>query len=97
LETYSDTNLDVLSQQVLALSDSIGAIKGQVAEYSNLIDEYIALIDNFSATISDVDANLDGQLGSVKTMIIVAMIWILLAQLTPLYLGWELVSGQRSS
>jgi len=25
------------------------------------------------------------------------MIWILLAQLTPLYLGWELVSGRRDS
>ena len=97
LEAYSDTNLDTISQDVLALAGSVGTIKTQVAEYSNLIDQYIANIDNISATISSVDANLDSQLGSVKTIIIVAMIWILLAQLTPLYLGWELISGQRGS
>jgi hypothetical protein len=96
LEAYSDTNLDDISQDVLTLADSVGTIKTQVAEYSNLLDQYIAQIDNIGATISDVDANLDSQLGSVKTIIIVAMIWILLAQLTPLYLGWELVAGKRS-
>ena len=97
LEAYGDTNLDTISQDVLALSGNVGQIKTQVGEFSNLIDEYIAVIDNVSATITNVDTNLDSQLGSAKTLIIVVMIWILLAQLTPLYLGWELVAGRRSS
>ena len=61
-----------------------------------LIDQYIAIVDNLNLTIEQTQTNLDSQLALAKTVIFVAFLWILLAQLAPLYLGWELVSGQRN-
>jgi len=75
----------------------VAAISEQVGGYVALIDQYIATVDNINASISQIQANLDSQLGTLKTVIIIAMLWILIAQLAPLYLGWELVSGQRGN
>jgi hypothetical protein len=77
------------------LAEDVAAIRGQVTEFTNMVDQYIAIIDNINATISQVEAGLDDQLGSAKTVIIIAMLWILLAQLTPLGLGWDWISRQQ--
>ena len=96
LESFRDgANLDEISATVLTLANDVNGINGQVAEFVNILDQYIAIIDEVNTSIGGVQAGLDGQLGAVKTGIFVIMLWLLLAQITPLYLGWELVSGQR--
>jgi hypothetical protein len=96
LEAFSDTNLGTISQDIVTLSQNVATITTRVEESVALIDQYIAIVDNLNLTIEQTQTNLDSQLALAKTVIFVAFLWILLAQLAPLYLGWELVSGQRN-
>ena len=96
LEPYiEDVSLAVIGDDIIVLSEDVAAINAQAKGFIPLVDEYIAVVDELNASISQVQANLDRQLGLARTIIIIAAIWILLAQLTPLYLGWELVAGRR--
>ncbi len=95
LEAFSDNNLSAVSQDIVAISDNVGTINQHVDGIVASVDEYIALVENVKLNIDQTQANLDSQLSLAKTVIFIAMIWILLAQLAPLYLGWELASGQR--
>ena len=96
LESFSNNNLGAVSQDIVAVSDNIGAINQQVESFGTTIDQYIALIDNVKLTVDQAQTNLDSQLSLAKTVIFIAMLWILLGQLAPLYLGWELAMGQRN-
>jgi hypothetical protein len=96
LEPYiDDVSLAVIGDDIIVLSEDVAAINAQAKGFIPLVDEYIAVVDELNASVSQVQANLDRQLGLARTVIIIAAIWILLAQLTPLYLGWELVAGRR--
>ena len=97
MESYAEIDIETIGQDVKTLSEDVAAINAQIDEFVVLVDQYIAIVDNINSTIGQVQANLDGQLGTAKTIIVIAMLWILLAQLAPLYLGWELVAGQRES
>lgn len=96
LEAFADTNLGAVSQDIVAISENVGTINQNVDGIVASVDEYIALVDNVQVSIDQAEANLDNQLALAKTVISIAMIWILLAQLAPLYLGWELALGPRS-
>ena len=60
------------------------------------------LLDSFLHTTNELQRTVEGtldalpqQLELAKIASIVILVWIGLAQLAPLYLGWELISGQR--
>jgi len=97
MESYAEIDIGTIGQDVKTLSEDVAAINTQIDQFIVLVDQYIAIVDNINSTIGQVQANLGGQLGTAKTIIVIAMLWILLAQLAPLYLGWELVIGQRGS
>jgi outer membrane murein-binding lipoprotein Lpp len=91
-----DGNLDILSQDVLAMSADVDAISNRVDEVSPLLDEYIRSVAELSGWVGQAQAGLSGYLDRAKLVLIVVMVWMSLMQVAPLYLGWELVSGQRS-
>jgi hypothetical protein len=96
MESYAgEVDIETIGQDVKTLSEDVATINAQIGEFVVLVDQYIAVVDNINTTIGQVQTNLDGQLSTAKTIIVIAMLWILLAQLAPLYLGWELVMGQR--
>jgi len=94
-ESTLSTNLDTLSQDVMTISQDVNNIKGQVDGFVPLVDEYIGVVDNINAQIGQIQSGLSGGLGSARTAVTVLMIWLILGNLAPLYLGWELVSGNR--
>ena len=59
------------------------------------IDAYLGVVDGIKNQLSGINANLGATLGSLKTAVTVLMIWLILGNLAPLYLGWEIVSGKR--
>jgi hypothetical protein len=63
-----------------------------VDAFKGTIDQYIAQIDQLEGNLTQTQAHLQGQLGLAKTAIVILMTWVLLGQLVPLYLGWELIN-----
>lgn len=94
LDTAND-NLETISDNLLVLTENLAAIEGSVAEVGPLLDEYISLVAQIQENIGQTRSELDGQLQTVKTGVIVLFAWFGLNQLVPLYLGADLITDGR--
>ncbi len=91
------TDLARVSSDIQTSSEDLDRINTQVAEFVPIIDEYLSLLDRITASLVRSQAQVLAQLDTVKTVLVVAFIFLTLTQLAPLYLGWELITGQRDS
>lgn len=94
LQTAND-NLTVLSDDMLQLSTDLGAINATVAELQPLLDEYLRIVDQVENAIEQTRVEVATQLETVKLVVVIGFLFLGLTQLAPLYLGWELITGQR--
>lgn len=93
--TVLSDDLDIVSADILAASGDIAALNEQVAQFIPILDDYLRIVGEIDAALVRVQTQLLAQLDTVKTIAIVTLVFLALTQLAPLYLGWELVSGQR--
>jgi len=91
----ASANTQTLSDDLLATSASLETINSRVAELGPMMDEYVQLIDQLATTMDDVQSRLADQLDLIATGATVMFILLTLSPLAPLYLGYELISGQR--
>lgn len=94
IETTND-NLRTMSRNVSSISSDLGTINSSISRVEPLLDEYIAIITELSDSTRQARLLLQRQIGQVKFVLTVAMIWLGLTQIAPLYLGWELATGRR--
>ncbi|MDX1416341.1 MAG: hypothetical protein R3293_19235 [Candidatus Promineifilaceae bacterium] len=90
------SDLELVSADILATSDDLAALNEQVALFIPLLDEYLNIVNQIIDSMSQAQAQLMTQLETIKSAIIIILVFLALTQLAPLYLGWELLSGQRS-
>lgn len=88
-------NIETIGQDVAAIGAELQVTNSHLAEFTPLLDRYLDHADQLSQSVEQMQANLQGQLSAVKLGLMVIMVWIGLAQVVPLYLGWELVRGRR--
>ncbi|MCO5183308.1 MAG: hypothetical protein M9928_07345 [Anaerolineae bacterium] len=96
LEVTSE-NLIVLSDDILALAGDVNNINEQLTELPPLMDRYISIINQLESNLIQLQQTLTSQFGNLKLVITIVMVWFILTQLAPLYIGWELVSGKRDA
>jgi methyl-accepting chemotaxis protein len=99
IEAYvdvTDGNLETVSQDIVAISNNLDTINDSIAEVEPLLDDYIRAVTELSNSIQQTRVSLSRNLDTAKLVVRILMIWIGLTQVVPLYLGWELVTGQRS-
>lgn len=94
LDTAND-NLSTISDNMQALTENLSGIEGSVEEVGPLLDEYVSLVARIDDSIDETRANLDSQLQTMKTGIIVLFVWFGVNQLVPLYLGGDLLTDGR--
>ncbi|PIE81234.1 MAG: hypothetical protein CSA11_05545 [Chloroflexi bacterium] len=93
----TQTNLETISQNMDDLSGNLKAIKEQIAGFTPFVDDFIRVVTETSDNLRLLKAQVGGQVAMVNTMISLGMIWLVLSQVVPLYLGYELVFGRLSS
>jgi len=94
LDTTND-NLATISDNLQTLTADLAAIESSVEEVGPLLDEYIRLVEQIETNIALTRSDLDDQLQTVKTGIIILFVWFGLNQLVPLYLGADLITDGR--
>ena len=94
LDTTND-NLATISDNLQTLTADLSTIESTVEEVGPLLDEYIRLVGQIESNIAETRADLDSQLQTVKTGIIILFVWFGLNQLVPLYLGADLITDGR--
>lgn len=94
LEVLS-ADLDNVSADILATSGNIEALNEQVALFIPILDDYLGIVEQIGAALVRTQGQLSAQLDMAKSIITAVLVFLALSQLTPLYVGWELISGQR--
>jgi len=98
LETHLETaseNLDLMSQDMDQLSANLGDINTELAKLDPIMVEYIRIVNEANSDLQDIQAELGSLFQTLKTVALVLFGWFALMQIVPLYLGYELVTGQR--
>jgi hypothetical protein len=83
----SSANLQSLSVNLEAVSNDLATINGRVAEIDPLLDEYGRLTTELNDQLRLFRASMSAQLEGLKDTINIVMIWFILTQIAPLYLG----------
>lgn len=91
----SKTNLQSLSENVQTVGDDLTAVNEHIAEIDPLLDEYSRIVTELNDQSRLMRAGINTQLEDIKETINIVMVWFILTQIAPLYLGWELVTGRR--
>lgn len=91
----ADGNLETISQDIVTMSADLEAINGSIAAVAPLLDDYMQIVTEVRDLIDRTRTRLVDQLGTVKLVVTLLMVWLGLTQIAPLYLGWELITGRR--
>ncbi|MCB8944924.1 MAG: hypothetical protein H6658_14335 [Ardenticatenaceae bacterium] len=100
LATHIDTssqNLASISENVTTIGEDLGTVNQRIAELDPLLDEYIRLVTELNDQTRLVKAGMSTQLEGIQDTINIIMIWFILTQIAPLYLGYELLTGKRGT
>ena len=91
----SSANLQNLSDNITTVGNDLAVVNGRIAELDPLLDEYGRIVTELNDQTRLLRAGINTQLEGIKQTINIVMIWFILTQIAPLYLGWELVTGRR--
>ncbi|MEM7029963.1 MAG: hypothetical protein AAF629_10395, partial [Chloroflexota bacterium] len=94
-ESTLTSNLATIKGDTDAIAQDVADIRGQVDGFIPLLDQYISSVGGIQGEIDGINSNLGNILGSVRTAVMVLFLWLILGNLAPLYLGYELVTGKR--
>jgi methyl-accepting chemotaxis protein len=98
LQTYADEtneNLEAISEGLYAIAADMEMLNGRLSEIDPLLNDYLQLITETNDATRQVRAQMSSQLDRVHAAIKIAMIWLALSQLAPIFLGIELLAGKR--
>lgn len=93
--TVTSDNLETVSQDIRTLADELETVNGRLTEFDPLLDEYLVMVTNINDSTRQMRAQIQAETERLKKGITLAMVWLALTQIAPLYLGWELVAGRR--
>ena len=96
IETSSQ-NLTAISENIETIGEDLGVVNERIAELDPLLDEYIRIVTELNDQTRLIRAGMSTQLEGITQTINIIMIWFILTQVAPLYLGYELLTGRRIS
>jgi hypothetical protein len=88
-------NMGLLSRDLTRLTVELGRLNQEVSQFRPLLDEYGTQLNDMRDGIGQGRERLDDQLSTAKQTIVLAAVWLALSQLLPLYIGVELLIGNR--
>ena len=93
--TVTNDNLETVSQDIRTLADDLQTVNGRINEFDPILDEYLVLVTDINDSTRQMRAQIEDESARLKNGITLAMVWLALTQIAPLYLGWELLTGRR--
>lgn len=90
-------NLEDIRDGLFAMADDLETLNGRLDELDPLLNDYLQIITDTNDQTRLLRTQMNKQLSTLKLVVRLGMIWLVLAQLAPLYLGWELFTGQRNT
>lgn len=86
-------NLAELSEGLAQMGTDLETVNGRLQEITPLLDDYVRIAGDLGDQTRLLRQDMMQQATTLKTVVRLALIWLVFAQLTPLVLGWELLRG----
>jgi hypothetical protein len=93
----ANDNLALISEDVLAISGDLDGVNGRIAELDPLLEDYLRIVVELNDSTRQTRQIILGELTTLKRITTIALAWVALSQLAPLYLGLELLRGRREA
>lgn len=93
----ANDNLSLISDDVLAISQDLDGVNGRIAELDPLLEDYLRIVVELNDSTRQTRQIILGELTTLKRLITIALAWVALSQLAPLYLGLDLLRGRREA
>ncbi len=91
----ANDNLALISEDVLVISGDLDGVNGRIAELDPLLEDYLRIVVELNDSTRQTRQIILGELTTLKRITTIALAWVALSQLAPLYLGLELLRGRR--
>jgi hypothetical protein len=91
----ANDNLALISEDVLAISGDLDGVNGRIAELDPLLEDYLRIVVELNDSTRQTRQIILGELNALRRIVTIALAWVALSQLAPLYLGLELLRGRR--
>lgn len=95
--TVANDNLALISEDVLAISGDLDGVNGRIAELDPLLEDYLRIVVELNDSTRQTRQIILGELVALKRIVTIALAWVALSQLAPLYLGLELLRNRREA
>jgi hypothetical protein len=92
----TDGSLEAIGEDMVTLSEKVQTVNRSVAGVTPLFDDYTRIVTETGERVRQARINLAWQLHAARLAVTIAMAWIGLSQIAPLYLGWSLVTRRDS-
>ncbi len=99
-EDLGDVNMQIaefeglIDQYIATIEEIEASLNATLDPLGPMLEGYVNQIDAINSTIQAVEGGLDQGLDRAKTGVTILMLWLILVNLAPLYLGWELLRGK---
>jgi methyl-accepting chemotaxis protein len=93
----ANNNLETISSSVGAIAADLDALGTNVEQIEPLVDDYIQLVSDIRQLAVESQERLDAQLETAKLIVTLLFVWIGINQLIPLYLSWDIFTGDSGS
>jgi methyl-accepting chemotaxis protein len=91
----ANENLTVIGDDLDQIAADLEDLNQQADQLDPLVVEYMNTTTELSDNVRLMRTNLRQQQEQIQLIVTIAMIWLGLTQLAPLYLGWELITERR--
>jgi methyl-accepting chemotaxis protein len=91
----ANENLTVIGDDLDQIAADLEDLNQQADQLDPLVVEYMNTTTELSDNVRLMRTNLRQQQEQIRLIVAIAMIWLGLTQLAPLYLGWELITERR--
>jgi prefoldin subunit 5 len=88
-------NLQTITADMQTLSTDLGGVSQRLNEFDPLIADYIRLTTEATANLRLLRGQIEDQAGAARNLITLIMLWLVLSQIVPLYLGADLLLNGR--
>jgi len=96
LEVTSE-NLGTISDSIIRISEDLDTINGRVGEVPALIDQYIDIASQLNGSVTQMRTQVLQQQALAKNVITFVLIWWGLPQLALVMIGWDFLFGRRGA
>jgi hypothetical protein len=93
----ANDNLSLISEDVLTISGDLDGVNGRIAELDPLLEDYLRIVVELNDTTRQTRQIILNELTNLRRIITIALVWVALSQIAPLYLGLALLRGRREA